>query len=154
MLVNTKHFGQVTVDDEKILQFDNGIIGFDELKKFALMYDIESEDAVNISWLQSLDDENIALTVINPLTIIKDYSPVVDDELFSNLGDSEDEMVILSTLTVPNDIKNMTINLKAPIIINLETKKGCQVIVENQDYTVKHKIYDVLEELKNKKVGD
>ncbi len=154
MLVNTKHFGRVTVDDDKILHFDNGIIGFEELKKFALMYDVESDDSVNISWLQSLDDKDIAITVIDPLIVIKDYKPIVDDELFSSLGNPEDELVILTTLTVPSDLKNMSINLKAPIIINLETKKGCQAIVENQEYKIKYMIYDILEELKNMKAGE
>ena len=57
-------------------------------------------------------------------------------------------MVILITMTVPADLKEMTVNLKAPIIINADTRKGIQLIVENQDYEVKYKIYDVL---KNKK---
>ncbi len=51
-------------------------------------------------------------------------------------------------MTVPADIKEMSVNLKAPIIINADTRKGVQLIVENQDYEVKYKIYDLLKEKK------
>ena len=73
----------------------------------------------------------------------------MEDELLAGIGEiNEENMVILITMTVPADLKEMTVNLKAPIIINADTRKGIQLIVENQDYEVKYKIYDVL---KNKK---
>ena len=64
---------------------------------------------------------------------------------------TEENTAIFLTLTVPSDITKMTTNLKAPIIINADTKKGCQVIAENPEYVVKYNIYDVIQKMKEKK---
>ena len=58
---------------------------------------------------------------------------------------------MLVTVTVPEDIKKMSINLKAPIVINTATMKGCQVVAENPEYQVKHQIYELLEAAREKK---
>ena len=63
---------------------------------------------------------------------------------------TEENLVILVTMTVPEQIEQMSVNLKAPIIVNADTRKGAQIICENNDYEVKYKIYDIL----NAKKGD
>lgn len=149
MLVKTKYFGEIDLTDEKIITLDRGLMGFEKYKKFTILYDCEKEGGANISWFQSVEDPALALPVVNPLIVKEDYNPVVEDELLSGVGEiTEENLVILLTLTVPMDVKEMTVNLKAPIIINADTRKGAQLIVENQDYEVKYKVYDVL---KNKK---
>ena len=76
-------------------------------------------------------------------------NPVVEDEVLIPLGElKEESTAIFLTLTVPSDITKMTTNLKAPIIINADTKKGCQVIAENPEYVVKYNIYDVIQNMK------
>ena len=96
-----------------------------------------------------MDEPTLALPVINPLLVKEDYNPVVEDELLEGLGEiTEENLVILITMTVPKDVEQMTVNLKAPIIINADTRKGAQIIVENQDYEVKYKIYDILKQKK------
>ena len=83
--------------------------------------------------------------VINPLVVKEDYNPVVEDELLKGLGEiTEENIVILLLLTVPQDAIQMTANLKAPIIINADTRKGAQVVVENEEYEIKYRIYDIL----------
>ena len=149
MLVKTRYFGEVDLTDDKIITLEKGLMGFDEYKRQTILYDCEKEEGTNISWFQSVDEPSLALPVINPLIVKEDYNPVVEDELLAGIGEiNEENMVILITMTVPADLKEMTVNLKAPIIINADTRKGIQLIVENQDYEVKYKIYDVL---KNKK---
>jgi len=144
MLVKTKFFGEVDLPEEKILTFDRGLIGLEQYKKYTILYDCEKEDA-NISWLQSVDEPTLALPVIKPWLVFEEYNPVVEDELLTGLGElTEENLVILLTMTVPEDIKQMSVNLKAPIIINSDTRKGAQIIAENQDYEVKYKIYDIL----------
>ena len=61
---------------------------------------------------------------------------------------TEENLVILVTTTVPEQIEQMSVNLKAPIIVNADTRKGAQIICENSDYEVKYKIYDILNEKK------
>lgn len=144
MLVKTKFFGEVDLPEEKILTFDRGLIGLEQYKKYTILYDCEKEEA-NISWLQSVEEPTLALPVVKPWLVFEEYNPVVEDELLTGLGElTEENLVILLTMTVPEDIKQMSVNLKAPIIINSDTRKGAQIVAENQDYEVKYKIYDIL----------
>lgn len=149
MLVQTKYFGEIDLTDEKIITLDRGLMGFEQYKKYTLLYDCEREGGANISWLQSVENPQLALPVINPLLVKPDYNPVVEDELLKGMGEiTEENLVILLTMTVPSDIKEMSVNLKAPIIVNADTRKGAQLIVENQDYEIKFKVYDVLKNTK------
>ena len=66
MLVKTKFFGEVEIDDSKVLDFPNGIIGFEDFRKYAIIYDIEDDSESKISWLQSLEEPALALPVVNP----------------------------------------------------------------------------------------
>lgn len=149
MLIQTKYFGEIDLTEDKIITLERGLFGFEEFKKYTILYDCEKKDGANISWFQSVDEPTLALPVINPLLVKEDYNPVVEDELLSGIGEiSEENLVILLTMTVPANIMEMSVNLKAPIIINADTRKGAQLIVENRDYEVKYKIYDLLKEKK------
>lgn len=144
MTIQTRLFGEIEIDGKKIINFGDGIIGFDNLKQFMIIHDSEAENA-RILWLQSLDETSFAMPVIDPLLVREDYNPTVEDELFKNIGEIVDgEMLVLTTLTVPADIKGITTNLKAPVIINPITMRGCQIIVDNEEYPVKYPIYDIL----------
>ena len=152
MNVKTRHFGEVDIDESKVITMDNGLFGFENYKKYVLLYDSSSEEIPNIQWLQSVDEELLALPVMIPTTIVPDYNPVVDDEYLENLGEwSEETISMLVTVTVPANIKDISINLKAPIIINTTTMKGSQVVAENPDYEIKFKIHELLEAARKKK---
>jgi len=152
MLVKTKHFGEIDLDETKILTFENGIMGFEEYKKYTILFDLEEGDKPTLSWLQSIEEPRLALPVINPIHIKSDYNPIVEDEILKPLGEViDDNLIILLTLTVPTDLTQMSANLKAPLIINSDTCRGCQIIVENQDYEVKYNVYDVIKTLKEEK---
>ncbi len=147
MRLVTKLFGDIEIDDEKIVIFENGIIGFPDLKKFTLIYDEENQEGA-INWLQCIDEPAFALPVLNPLLINGGYDPFINDELLKPLGElTTDNICVLVTITVPQDIKKLSVNLKAPIIINVEAKKGTQLIVED-DFPVKFEIYNILESRK------
>lgn len=150
MQVNTRYFGTIDLSEDKIITFDRGLFGFEDYKKYTILYDIDGGD-VKISWLQSLDEVALALPVINPMLVKPDYNPVLEDELLSGIGELKDEnLVVLLTVTATADVKDTTVNLKAPIIINSDTKKGCQVVAENVDYPVKYNVYSALSALKEK----
>ena len=149
MRLVTKLFGDIEIDDEKIVIFENGIIGFPDLKKFTLIYDEENQGGA-INWLQCIDEPAFALPVLNPLLINGGYDPFINDELLKPLGGITPENIyVLVTVTVPKDIKELSVNLKAPIIINVDEKKGSQIIVED-NFPVKFPIYEILESQKEK----
>ena len=149
MLIKTRYFGEIDVDDQKIITFEDGLIGFETLRKFTLIYNNETETSKTVTWLQSLDEPMVAFPALSPFCVMQDYNPVVEDEVLIKLGElTEENTAIFLTLTVPSDVTKMTTNLKAPIIINADTKKGCQVIAENPEYVVKYNIYDVIQKMK------
>ena len=151
MVAETKFFGTIDIEDDKIINFPNGIIGFENLKNFALIYDSEREERSKISWLQSMEEPLMVLTVINPLDLMDAYTPTIEDELMKNIGDPADaDLLIFVTLSIPSDIEKMTANLKAPFIINTVERKAMQVIVENSEYPVKFDAYEALQARKEK----
>ena len=89
------------------------------------------------------------MPVMDPLFVCPDYQPMVDKEAVSDIGELDnDEMLVLVTVTVPHDLKQMTVNLKGPFIINTKEMKATQTIIDNEEYPVKFPIYDILQ--KNK----
>lgn len=154
MKLATRIFGEVEIEDSKIISFPNGIIGFPDLKRFTLVHDEEEGNSSGIKWLQSIDETGFAMPVIDPLIVCPDYSPEIDKNVISDIGDlNDDDILVLVTVTVPHDLKQMTVNLMGPFVINVPDKRGAQAIVENADYPVKFPIYEILQKNKEAKEG-
>ncbi len=148
MKIVTKHFGEIEVDETKIVEFEHGIFGFDNDKKFVMLY--EDEETKNgLCWMQSIDTEDLALPMVNPMFWFPEYSPEVADEQVQTIGElSEDDLNVFSVVVITDSLETMTTNLKAPIIVNIKTKKGMQVIVENEEYQIKHNLYEQMKKMK------
>ena len=146
MRINTRIFGEIEIADDKIITFENGIIGFPDLKRFTLLHDeVKGKDA-GIRFLQSLDEPGFAMPVMDPLGVKADYDSQVNDELLTAAGNiTPDNVLVLVTVTIPHDLTKMTVNLQGPFVINAEEHKACQVIVEGDEYPVKFPIYDILQ---------
>lgn len=154
MGVKTKHFGEIDLDESKIIHFEDGILGFDDYKKYAILYNNEEGERPDISWLQSIDEPALAIPVISPFLVMEEYNPEVEDELLKPLGSmSGDNIIVLVSVTVPSDITKLSANMKAPFIINAETRKGIQIVVENADYEIKYHFYEKLAAIKAAKEG-
>lgn len=149
MKIETRVFGEIEIDDSKIIHFPGGIIGFPEMTDFALVHDEEKGKDVPIRWLQSLQEAQFAMPVMDPLMVAKDYNPEVEDELLSPLEImNQEEVLVLVTVSVPKDLSKMSVNLQAPIIINAENRKAAQVIVNTDIYPIKYYIYGILQKMK------
>ncbi len=154
MKLTTRIFGEVEIEDSKIINFPNGIIGFPDLKRFTLMHDETDEGQATIKWLQSIEEPGFAMPVLDPLIVCSDYNPVVDIKDVKGMGElDEKELLVLVTVTVPHDLTKMTVNLMGPFIINVSDMTAVQTIVDNDDYPVKFPIYDILQKNKKDKEG-
>lgn len=146
MKINTRIFGEIEIADDKIITFDRGIIGFPELKRFTLLHDEEKGTGAGIRFLQSIEEPNFAMPVMDPLVVKPDYDPQVDEELLSCIGKlTEENILVLVTVTVPSDLTKMSVNLQGPFVINVTERKACQIIVESDKYPVKFPIYEILQ---------
>lgn len=144
MLINTKYFGEVEIEESKIIEFEKGIIGMPEYKRFILIdeKDEKGEKINMMSFLQSVDEFSIAFPVINPLEIYSEYNPVIDYSEIKFIGElTENNVAMFTSLNVGNEAKEITTNLKAPFVINTDTYRGVQVIADNSDYLVKYIVY-------------
>ena len=149
MVITTKLFGEVEIDENKKITFVQGIIGFPDLKDFLLIHDSDSEGG--IKWLQSIQEPAFAMPVIDPLIVMPDYNPQIEDELLKPLKiTDEQEVLVIVTITVPSDLTKMSVNLKAPIIISGETRLANQIITDDEQYKVKYPIYDILQAAKER----
>lgn len=144
MKLQTRVFGEIEIDESKKLIFEQGVIGYPDYKEYFLLNDIEKKEGGVIRWLQAVADPYFALPVINPLVVKPDYNPIIEDEVLEALGNLDSDFIVFSTIRVPSDITEMTVNLKAPIIINADTQKGCQVIVDSEGCDVRYPVYEIL----------
>lgn len=149
MNITTKLFGEIEVDETKKITFVQGIVGFPDLKDFLLIHDNESQGGIR--WMQSIQEPAFAIPVIDPLVVKEDYNPCIEDELLKPMGEmDEEDLLVLVTITVPHEIEKMTVNLKAPIIINGSNRKANQIIVDDDQYVVKFPIYEILKAAKER----
>lgn len=152
MIVKTKHFGSIDIDKNDVYTFEKGIPGFDDLRKFIVINPDKDGETSPFRWLQSIEDSDTAFVIMDVYSILPDYNPLVYDDDLNALGEVEDNnLVIYNIVVIPQTVSKMSVNLKAPIVLNLTTKKGGQLVVKNEDYSIKYYFY---EELKKKSGGE
>ncbi|HAN43924.1 MAG TPA: flagellar assembly protein FliW [Ruminococcaceae bacterium] len=138
MKINTRDFGEIDVNEDDILTFPFGLYGFEELRKFALLTDPEKQ-LEGVYWLQSLEEPNLCFIVFNPCDLISDYKPKLSAyELDSIELCDFDKMQYFCIAVIRNDFYKSTINLFAPIVVNLQTNVAKQIISESDTYSMRH----------------
>lgn len=139
MVLNTKHFGDIEVEESGIIIFEEGLPGFEQARKFVLLYDGQPDSP--FCWLQSVDQPDLAFAMINPEAIMPDYTVEIDDDIVERLGiESPADVIYYAIVVIPDDIAEMTANMKAPVIINVREKKGMQVVMDNSDYDIRYNV--------------
>ena len=143
MKAHTSRFGEIEVEDSEIVTLPEGIIGFPELKKYALL---DHEENSPFKWLQSLEDGAVAFVLVNPMTFHPDFTVEVTEEEIKSLQlNTLDDAVITVIVTIPSNPKDMTANLKAPLIFNLKNRLGKQVILRDNKYRTRHSVLKELQ---------
>lgn len=142
MKLITKNFGEIEYDENLVLDFDDGLPGFSSVKKFIVL--TGSDDDI-FCWLQAVENGDVAFALMNVYPVLPDYNPLVDKDELGDLGDLTDaNLLVYNIVVIPEDLTQMRVNLKAPVIINPASQKGRQVILDNDEYSVKHYIFDDL----------
>ncbi len=145
MEIMTRDFGKIEIAKSDIISFNSGLPGFENQKEFILLP--LAEDSPFII-MQSVEDPDIAFVTVEPGNLIQNYEFEISDKIENNLKiESMSNLLILNIITLKDDFKNSTVNLSAPIVINLEEKLGQQVILDDQRYQVRYKIFAAAEEV-------
>ena len=139
-IIKTKPFGDIEVEDDRIIEFPEGILGFDYVDRFVLL---EEKDSPFI-WLQAYSEPELAFVMVSPLQFMAEYSLVISQTDLEDVGAaSPEELSVFAIVTIPsNNPADMTANLQGPIIINMEKRKGKQAISLSDKYRVRHKIME------------
>ncbi|WP_085991350.1 flagellar assembly protein FliW [Oceanobacillus senegalensis] len=139
MKIQTKYLGEMEIDESKVITFANGIPGFNDEKEFVLL-NLFNDTVYQL--LQSVHTSTTAFIVINPYLIYQDYSFELDDSTLEQLGiKQENEVVVLSIVTLKDPFHASTLNLKAPLIINSKRMLGKQYILTKEEYPSKALIH-------------
>jgi len=134
-IIKTTRFGEIEISEDHLINFVDGIIGFPQLKRYVL---IESNIIPLIWWLQSMDAPEVAFPVAEPYFFKRDYKVVMTDADRHCLQyEVTDRLKVLNILTIPTEMARMTVNLKAPVVIDIQKATGTQVIMQDKTLEVR-----------------
>ncbi len=138
MKIKTRDFGEMEIDESTIITVPEGIIGFENVKRYTLISPLG--DNMFPMWLQAVDSVEPCFVVYNPTQIYVDYRfEISDDEQELLKLDESKPYVCLAVAIVPDDYKKTTINLRCPIVLNMKDNIAAQVMLE--DYEFKYPVY-------------
>lgn len=139
MRLISKYHGEREYDEKDVITFEKGLPGFRQLKKF-IIFPIEGNEV--FSMLHSIEDMEIGLFVVSPFYVMKEYEFELSDDKIDELSvEKENDIIVLNTVCLNKDIKKITVNLKAPIVINIKEKKGEQLILDDDKYSLKYPLF-------------
>lgn len=139
MKVNTTRFGELEVDRKDIISFKEGLLGFENLRKFFI---VDPGDQTLILWLQSAEEPGTAFPIIEPKFFQPSYVvKLLPAELNSLELENLQNASVYTILTIPQNVTDMSANLKAPIIINNLTKTARQIVLQNNKLEVRFPMY-------------
>ncbi|MCL1997014.1 MAG: flagellar assembly protein FliW [Defluviitaleaceae bacterium] len=148
MIITTPLFGEIEIPKEKIIEFEAGIPAFHDQTQFIVIHD-EDNDNSAFCWLQSIKDPELVFPIVDILSIMPQYSPAISETDLTSIGEYEkSDFFIYNIATIPDNVEDITVNLKAPVIINAKTQKGMQCVAQNEEYLVRHKIFGDIQKRK------
>lgn len=133
MQIATKFLGLKEIDEEKIITFKEGLLGFPDDKRFVLF----PQPKTPFLFLQSIEKPDLCFILVNPYVIKPDYLPEFSAEILDELGIKEQKPAVYTLVVIPDDINKMRTNLQAPVVINVEQRKARQVVL-NHDYPIQY----------------
>lgn len=144
MDVKTKSGKTVSVNEDHIFNFPEGLFGFELYKNYAV-YESEYPPFM---WMQSIEEQNLAFLIVDPFLICDDYELDIDDKNLAKIGiTSPKDVFVMAIVTIPQDSSPVTANLQGPLIINKNNNQCLQVILNSNRWTTKH---DIIRALKSR----
>ena len=137
--ISSTRYGDIEVADDKIIEFPLGLAGFEDLRRFAFLHPESDQPKYYI--LQSMEDADVAFTIADPAVFGFSYEITLDDALNGVLAQADTpeavaDDAVLVILAKDNDSAPLRAVLKAPLILNLKTRRGVQHTFTRLDYTL------------------
>ncbi len=138
MQIETTRFGAIEVSEDRVLEFPEGLVGFPALKRFLV---IDDESSAPFRWLQSLDEADLAYVAVEPKWVMPGYQVDLPPSVAAGLGIAQPgDLSILVIVTIPEDPREMTVNLRGPLVFNTSSRKGAQLVLDEDSLSPQHRI--------------
>lgn len=143
MNVHTARFGELDIREQDIVQFEQGIPGFENLRRFALVI---IEDHAPFSYLQSVDDGEVSFIITDPFEFFPEYECDIPEQIVEGLKIiSADQVIVRVIVSINGQLESATANLLAPVIVNSGGQLGKQVVLAKTNYTTRHSLFQTSE---------
>ncbi|WNS81300.1 flagellar assembly protein FliW [Domibacillus sp. DTU_2020_1001157_1_SI_ALB_TIR_016] len=143
MKIQTKYHGEIEIAPSDVITFSSGIPGFESEKEFVLL---SFPDNPAFYALQSVSTPSVGFVVADPFSFFIDYKVKIDDATIEALSiEGEEDVILLSILTVRDPFQETTANLQAPVVINKKTQAGRQLILTGKPYETRHNLFQTKE---------
>jgi len=139
MIIGTSRFGQLEVDPERLIHFDDGILGFPNQKSYAL---IQTGEGSGFYWLQSVDTQDLAFVVCDPRLFVTDYQAPVKLEDLEGIGLTDPGNA--QVFVVVNKVGDLlTGNFQGPLVVNVTNRHARQLVLSDRRYSTRHPLMRV-----------
>jgi flagellar assembly factor FliW len=137
--ITSARFGDIELPDDVLIHFEKGLLGLEESTTSLVL--LEQEDSPYY-WLQSADDPDVAFVVTDPWLFWPDYDVLIPDEVEEELdlkGPEEVEIMVLVSVRPAEDSEypEVTANLLGPLVVNSRTRHGCQLVLDDSEYSTR-----------------
>ena len=143
MKVSTTRFGDVKIEADDILLFRSGLVGFEDCQHWVILADGTNEA---VAWLQSMNRPEISLPVVSPRRFLPDHQVRIEGRDVEALQLTDLDQAFVLCVVSDHD-QSLTVNLKAPLIMNLDRRLGCQVVTSD-DQPLAHLLVELPSKLK------
>ena len=138
MKIKTSRFGEIEVADDRLIDFPDGLLGFPNCRRFALL---DNAQGGAFRWLQSMDEGAVAFVVADPWIFFSDYRVNARPEDLEPIRVANIEAAaVLVIMSIKRDAGEITANLQGPLIMNAEARLGRQIVLNDPGLTPRHKI--------------
>ncbi len=153
MRFESPRFGAIEVDEQKILHFPRGLPGFPDCTEFIVM---DHDKETPLKWLQCVDRPEVAFLVVEPEQILLSYGLEIPEPVLAFLGWRKEtgdprDVVVFVILTL--DGENLTANLRAPVLVNVENRRAHQMILDDPQIPIQHPVRPEPEEKAEQQAG-
>ncbi len=140
MILHGTRFGDVDYTEEDVLTFHDGLIGFSSITQFII---VSGKPESPFRWLQSVEQPALAFLVTDPATFIEDFAPEISLSTAAEMKLTEDTpRFLFATVNIPKGKPDeMTLNLAGPLVVNAQTREGRQIVLEDEAYTIRHRVF-------------
>ncbi len=143
MKIQTTRFGELDAPEQTLIHLPEGVLGFPKAKRYILL-DHDSE-GTPFKWLQAVDDPDLAFIVMDPNIVVDNYVVECDEETSKIIGArmiDPESYAIMAIVNIPPDAPlAMTVNIRAPILVRLEDRTGWQVVLPDEAYPIRHRLF-------------